>query len=381
MDTQVNAGREQLFSHGNQLFDCLLKDLAKAKHRIDFETYIFNNDSLGQRVSEALIAAAHRGVKVRVMVDGIGTPRFAKSFAKPLENAGIETRVFHPFPWQIRNWRRAAVRVPKIMKWLYLFFMANSRNHRKVCVIDQTIAYVGSMNVTVNHLDQAHGGRNWRDTTLRIESHELQPLTDAFERAWFARKPKERLRDSFRYVIKNPYFRLNDSRHRRRVLHKYLLKIMRRARKRIWITNAYFVPDNFLLKALKDAANVGVDVRILLPKKSNWFFMPWASSSFYYSLLKAGVRIFQYVPSMLHAKTLIIDDWMTVGSTNLNHRSLLHDLEVDVNIREPETKAALVENFKQDLKQSEEVTLLDMRKRSWRQRMMGRIFLYLKYWI
>ena len=186
----------------------------------------------------------------------------------------------------------------------------------------------------------------------------------------------------FRHVREDPPIRLNYTWHRRRILYKNLLRKISQCKNRIWIMNAYFVPDNFLLKKLKDAAISGLDVRILLPSKSDVVMMPWASSTFYYSLLKSGVRIFEYLPGMLHAKSLILDEWMLVGSSNLNHRSLLHDLEVDINITTPTAKATLVQQFLNDLKHSREISLNSWKKMRPRcQRTLGRLVLYLKYWI
>ena len=193
---------------------------------------------------------------------------------------------------------------------------------------------------------------------------------------------RERVRESFRQLRKNPIIRLNYTRHRRRILHKNLLRKITQAQLRIWITNAYFVPDNFLLRRLRDAAKSGVDVRILLPKNSDIMIMPWTSSTFYYNLLKSGVRIFEYLPSNLHAKTLIIDDWSSVGSSNLNHRSLLHDLEADINVRQASSKKILEDQFLTDLTQSKEITFNTWKQhRPWRQRIIGQLALYLKYWI
>ena len=141
------------------------------------------------------------------------------------------------------------------------------------------------------------------------------------------------------------------------------------------------MPDHFLLRKLKEAAHKGIDVRILLPQHSDVIFMPWASKAFYYSLLKAGVRIFEYQPSILHAKTLIIDDWFLVGSSNLNHRSLRHDLEVDVNICTSRAKSSLNQQFLLDLAQSKEIFLSDWQKRPWYQNLVGKLILYIKYWV
>lgn len=373
---------EIIFANGKLHFESLLKDINNAKHSIDLETYAFHNDHLGKEVALTLAAAALRGVAVRILVDGAGSPLWSTSFATLLESAGAATKVFHPFPWQLWNWSRGLVKLPLVLNWIYLILKINFRNHRKVCLIDKKIAYIGSLNITKHHLDREDGGDAWRDTSVRLANIDLQELYNAFDAAWFHRTAKERLRDAFRQVRKDPLIRLNYTRHRRRILYKDLLRRIRQCKKRIWITNAYFVPDNFLLKHLKDSARAGVDVRILLPKKSDVMMMPWASSTFYYHLLKAGVRIFEYIPSMLHAKSLILDDWMLIGSSNLNHRSILHDLEADINIATEAAKNMLEVQFLKDLTDSREVSLDSWHKlRPRRQRFMGRLVLYLKYWI
>ncbi|PMB54406.1 Cardiolipin synthetase [Coxiella-like endosymbiont] len=374
--------KETLFTEGQKHFDALLSDITKAKHSIDLETYLFHNDTLGKRIALELAKAAKRGVTVRVMVDGAGSPLWSANFARFLEEAGVKTKVFHPFPWQMWDWSRSIVKLPLLIKWIYLILKINFRNHRKVCIIDKEIAYIGSLNISKYHLSLEKGGDGWRDTSVRLTGTNLKELIKAFDAAWYHRTIKERLREIFGQIRKDPLIRLNYTRHRRRILYKNLLRKMANCTNRIWITNAYFIPDNFLLKRLKDAARSGIDVRILLPRKSDVIMMPWASSTFYYSLLKAGVRIFEYLPSMLHAKSLIIDDWMVIGSSNLNNRSLIHDLEADIHINSKEAKKTLEQQFLEDLKNSGEVSLdswQTLRPRS--QRLMGRLVLYIKYWI
>lgn len=373
---------EQIFVSGARHFEALLKDLQQAERQIDLETYLFHKDHLGERVANALVEAAQRGVRVRVMVDGAGSPYWTTSFAHRLERAGAATKVFHPFPWQLWNWSRSVVRLPVMLRWIYFILKANFRNHRKVCIIDNRVAYIGSLNVSKCHLERSEGGDGWRDTSVRLENMDLSELNKAFDVAWEHRTIKERLREAFAHIRRDPPIRLNYTRHRRRILYKNLLRRISQARRRIWITNAYFVPDNFLLRRLKEAARSGVDVRILLPKKSDILMMPWASSTFYYSLLQAGVKIFEYLPSMLHAKTLLIDDWALVGSSNLNHRSLLHDLEADITIHGKEGKQCLSQRFVEDLKQSREISLDSWHiHRPIRQRILGRLVLYIKRWI
>ncbi|HLD16372.1 MAG TPA: phospholipase D-like domain-containing protein [Coxiellaceae bacterium] len=372
---------ESIFVTGESYFKALMEEIACARKTIHLETYIFNHDDLGKQMVNVLSEAAKRGVKVRVLVDGCGTPQWGARLARQLEKSGVETRVFHPFPWQLWNWSRSTIKSSLLLRWIYLFLNANVRNHRKICLIDDHILYAGSMNISKTHLSVASGGQNWRDTGVRLVGDNFEQLKKALESAWFRKPLKERLKEAFKQVRRNPHIRLNYTRHRRRLLHKNLIRMMAKCRRRIWITNAYFIPDNVLLNTLRDAADSGVDVRILLPNKSDVRMMPWASSAFYHHLLQAGVRIFEYLPSVLHAKSLILDEKSFVGSSNLNHRSLLHDLEIDILLTSEVSKKILEEQFLADLKNSREVYLDKWRLRHRRRRFLGRLALYLKYWI
>lgn len=372
---------EKVFLNGESYFESLLNDIDQAKTSIDLETYIFQIDKLGKKVLAHLESSAKRGVKIRLLVDGAGTPQWGGSLVKKLEKSGGETRIFHPFPWRLWQWSRSRVHASSILKAIYLLLKINSRNHRKTCVIDRNIAYIGSFNVDMRHLSKEQGGDNWRDTGIRLANLDLTSAEQAFESAWSHSQIQERIRQIFIQVHADPIIRLNNTRHRRRILYKNLLKRIKLCKSRIWITNAYFIPDNFLLRTLKNAANQGVDVKILLPKESDVLFIPWTSATFYENLLKSKIRIFEYLPSILHAKTLILDDWMSVGSSNLNHRSLLHDLEADVNISKPESKSILENQFIFDIEHSKEIGPKNLATHTLYQRIIGRLLLYVKYLI
>ncbi|HVV67577.1 MAG TPA: phospholipase D-like domain-containing protein [Gammaproteobacteria bacterium] len=372
---------ETVFLTGEAYFTALLTDIGLAKTSIDLETYIFDNDALGQRVADALAAAAKRGVRVRVLVDGAGSIGWGGTLANGLEAAGVEVRIFHPFPWHLWRWPRMITHLPRLFKSLYFIFQINTRNHRKVCIIDNSTVFIGSANISLCHLSVAEGGKNWRDTVVKLIGVRIDDLRAAFLAAWHHTAIQDRFHNIFRRVDTRAIIRLNNTRHRRRVLYKDLLRHLSKCRKRVWITNAYFVPDNRLLKTLLDLAEGKIDVRILLPQKSDIFIMSWASSAFYERLLAAGVRIFEYFPGMLHAKSLILDDWFMVGSSNLNHRSLLHDLEVDVNVRSRQSRQMLMEQFIADLAHAKEIQLSNWYKRPWHQKLVGRLILYIKYWI
>ena len=374
---------EVIYTDGSAYFTALIDTINQATESILLETYIFQKDILGQRICQALINAAQRGVDIRILVDGCGSPYWGAQFAKQLERAGAQSRIYHPFPWSIWNWSRSVVKLPLLLKWIYFVLKMHKRNHRKVCIIDQKIAFVGSLNVTKDHLNHRDGGNNWRDTGIRLSNTHFDDLTEAFECAWTHRTIKERIKDTFSSIRKDPIIRLNNSRHRRRILYKHLLRRIHQAKKRLWITNAYFMPDNFLLRQLKQAAMRGVDVRILLPHKSgNLLPIPWTSTAFYTSLLQAGARIFEYLPSVLHAKSFIIDNWMIVGSSNLDHLSLLHNLEIDVRLTHQHSKDHVISQFLIDLDNSKELRLDNLKQHCpFYKRIFGQLMLYMKYWI
>lgn len=373
---------ELIFATGETHYQSLLTDIAHAKTSIDFESYIFSNDEAGQEVAQALIEALDRDVAVRVLVDGVGSPFWSRGLGRRLERAGAKTKIYNPLPWQIWNWQRSTRRHWFFLKWLFLFWNINTRNHRKTVIIDNEIAYIGSFNVHKCHLPKERGGFGWRDTSVRITGADLSALSKAFKRTWDHQPIRERLRDTFKRFKKNPKFRLNTPRHSRRILFKNLLRKLERSQSRVWITSAYFVPNAPLLRRLKEAADRQVDVRLLLPQNSDITFVDWAAMTYYKKLLKSHVRIFEYKPSVLHAKSIIVDDWMVVGSTNLNSRSLIHDLEVDVEIQTEEAKHTLQELYIEDLSHSEEITLNNWQGRlSWGKRIMGHLTLYFRYFI
>jgi cardiolipin synthase len=363
--------KETVFSDGSQYFTSLLQDIAAASTSIDLETYIFDLDSVGRRVVDQLLAAGRRGVRVRLMLDGAGSSDWNSFATEQLRQADVQVRIFRPLPWNIRQWEWALPHLPWLTKFQHLLASMSRRNHRKICLIDGYLAWAGSFNISKYHLPKAQGGEGWRDTAVRLEGFNLDELQHAFDSAWFDDPAKVSRR-----IFSISHFRLNHI--RRRKLRRDLLNRISRCHSRLWITNAYFVPDASFLRYLKRAARQGIDVRILLPGTSDIFFIPWASAVYYQDLLKSGVCIFEYTESVLHAKIMIIDDWITVGSSNLDYRSLFQNLEVDVVLTLPSSKDAIREQFLDDLSRSQEIFIRDYPRRPWWKRLIGRIALYLK---
>lgn len=384
---------ERVWFDGDSWFDALLADIAAARRTVDLETYIFADDHTGARVLAALRAAAARGVHVRLLVDGVGAGLWLMRRAAELHAGGTgareaapDVRVFHPLPWLLFS--RAYRRTSRLWAMFRLLLRINRRDHRKLCIIDQHAAWIGSFNVTDDHVGARSGERCWRDTGARVEGTAVRELVDAFNHTWRRswRLGRARLRPPELWRGRRPLgasglVRINTRLADRRGMYRELLHRIDGARRRVWITAAYFVPNRRLVAALGRAARNGVDVRMLVPAKSDVVFMPWVAAAFYDALLKEGVRIFEYQPRVLHAKTVLIDDWLTVGSTNLNYRSLLHDLEVEVVLLHPRTHRLLERAFLADLDCAREVTTDDWRRRPWLHRWMGRQALRLRRWL
>lgn len=371
---------ETVYHDGDRFFLDLCQALSLARTGIDLETYIFDRDSLGKRVLKHLSDAARRGVRVRLLMDGFGCSRWSYLDLKELEDAGVEARFYHPLPWQnpyYRFWRFLTLRRTLLGIW-----KLNRRNHRKTCLIDADVAFLGGMNISDRHLARKSGDRAWRDTSVQVRGISLSRLARVFDHAWtHARSAAFKGRDFQKFTARPGLLRLNLTRKQRGAGYEDLIHRILSAKKRIWITNPYFVPDLALIRALRFAAWAGMDVRVLLPKRNDVWGLQWVIKAFYFILLTAKVRIYEYVPSVLHAKILLVDNWATVGSSNLNHRSLLHDLEVDVVLGLKESIRSLEEQFLRDLSHSKEIDARSWGRRSWAARLLERLALLFRRWM
>lgn len=366
--------RVSLFHEGDSFFDALEVAIKSARRSVYLESYIFATDRLGERILGAIDEAANRGVDVRVIIDGVGSSAWSAQIRARAKRGRFQLKVFHELPWGrlLRRRRRAG----KVGFFWGLFRHLNNRNHRKVCVIDGVIGFVGSLNIIEYHCRRFVGEGAWRDTGVCVKGGEVSVLAASFLEVWRGRALRVRSRAS--RVQSGALIRLNTRRQLRSENYLDLLVKILGAQGRVWITNAYFVPDASLIRVLRIAAEAGVDVRIVVPAFSDVVFIPWVTSAFHLGLLRAGVRIFEYTGSVLHAKTMLIDDWGLVGSSNLNHRSLLHDLEADVVLGSKEATSALAEQFVADCAHSREVTLRNWKSRPLLERIVGRMLLVVR---
>ena len=384
MMLKPNWDQVQLYFSGDEYFRDLIQAIGQARHEIILESYIFDLDPIGLRVLAAITEAQSRGVKVQILVDGVGSFNWLLGLTEYCKKNQLHFRIYHPLPIRMSFLKKISWR--SLRRILFLLKKANKRNHRKVILIDKQRAFMGSLNISQVHTKEFMGAKAWRDTGIQVTGGPLNHLRRACLDAWVtARMEKLHLRHRlvrmrFRQRA-DEILRLNSTIYWRYFLLRDLNRRLRQAQTRILVTNAYFVPRRSVLRSLIKAAQRGVQVGICLPEQSDVLPVRWASRSLYNRMLRAGVKIYEYQKSMMHAKTLIVDDWATVGSHNLNHRSLTHDLEVEVVLKDKESLRTLTEQWQIDVQHSHAVTKDDLGRMSWLDRSMARLAYWFRYWL
>lgn len=340
---------EKLYFQGEFFLVDLIKDIRRAKESVSIEVYIWTTDEIGALFYETLRDAAQRGVKVRILVDGIGSFYWTQTHLSHFRSAGIEVKIFRPVLW---SWNPFQWSLRKL--WLALPKLAR-RNHRKIFLIDGKIAYTGSINITRNAL-------LWRESGIRISnSNAVQLVDEIFEDTWaWADKSESRYRSSnfllLNRILESREIRCNQFYRLCRLFKSDIAQRLDAAKQRIWFETPYFVPPASLFSALLRAAKRKIDVRIILPYRSDVPFLPWIANLYYQYLQSAGVKIFEYTPRILHSKMTIVDQWGMIGSSNLNHRSAFSDLELDVVLQSKEAFKKLEQQFLQDMQRSKEIS-------------------------
>lgn len=358
---------EKLFFESDEFFLSILKDIKQARKSIYIESHIFDNKFLGREITLNLIDALRRGVEVRLLIDGYGMYEFyPKKWFRTLEANGAKVTIFNPMPW---------------MKGLIgSIFKLNQRLHKKLWIIDRKIAYMGSLNIDTRHMSAKYGGEGWRDTGVRVTGGRIGLLVASFERDW-RHSTGYSFEDENDSMFFQEKIRLNHSPALRYYSNQVFLRRLRRAKNRIWLTNPYFVPTRKILSALKKAAKRGVDVRVIVPSVSDLKWFPLVNSLYYRSLIREGIKIYEYNPSILHAKVCIVDDWASLGSSNLNSRSIKHDFEIDVEIGSRSNFELLIKQFQKDIFHSSLVKKSTIFKKFKRRQKFGFVYKVLSYWL
>ena len=343
---------EQLHD-GGAAFAALIYALQGARRYIHLSYYIFADDRIGHAIADILVRKARAGVEVRLLYDAIGSWKLSERFVRRLRGAGIEVRAYAPlrFPWFSPR--------------------ANRRNHSKIAVIDGRTGFVGGINIAERYLDGDALGR-WRDEHLRVEGDAVADLQRLFIADW-ARVTDECL-DLRRYVAPHGIrqrlpiqLAWSEEGPSRLTIAEAFAAAVVRARQRVRICSPYFLPPTLILDALRLAARGGIRVEVMIPTCSDSPFSDLVSDSYVADLLDAGVELYRYDNGFLHAKLVIVDDTLaSVGTANMDYRSLTDNLEVTAFIRDRETVRLLAATFDDDLASCRRITRAEWRPPLWR---------------
>jgi cardiolipin synthase len=331
--------------------------------------YIFNDDKIGRRFADALVRAAQRGVEVRLLYDSVGCRHAAPSFFENMRRKGVQAIPYHPY----HIWRPH-------------FWTLIRRNHRKTLVCDGEVAFAGGINISDSWLPVHEGGTGWHDAAVSIRGPAVATIEAVFLRTWNWRT-KRRLRVKTKRLVRSAPAGLvpvaviaNREVVDRFAIRRAALHAIRASLSRVYLASPYFVPDPGFLRSLTHAARQGVDVRILLPRHSDTQAVDMASRATFSRLLQAGVRIFQHHP-VVHTKALLVDmDFVSLGSYNIDHRSLVYNLELVVNTLDREFNDKVAAMLEADMAASQEVRWEDFRRRSLFQRMLERLAYSFRHW-
>jgi cardiolipin synthase len=359
----VVGNRVSLLEDGPATYRAMFAAIRGARHHINLETYIFDDDEKGREFADLLLAKRSEGVEVNLIYDsvgGIGTP---KAFFDRLREGGVNIVEFNP------------VNPLKAKKG----WQVNNRDHRKLLVVDGTVAFLGGINISNVYSTGSSGVRGgsadpsssgWRDTHVRIEGPVVAGLQKLFMDTWM-RQGGEALPDARYFPVIKPagseIVRAIGSRAEDpySAIYVTLVSAITHAENHVYLTNAYFVPDPQLLEALLEAARRGVDVKLILPSRTDSALVFHAGRSFYDTLLEGGVKIFERQGALLHSKTALVDGvWSTIGSTNLDWRSFLHNDELNAVILGREFAAEMRAMFDRDLAASTQIDPAEWSRRS-----------------
>ncbi|MER9373067.1 phospholipase D-like domain-containing protein [Mesorhizobium sp. M0491] len=341
----------QTLINGDEIFPSMLQAIGAARSSVDIETYIYWSGAIGYEFAIALAAKASEGVEVRVNVDGVGSLPFDEDLIHIMTTAGVRFERYRPLRW-------------------YTLDRVNNRTHRKLLVVDGRVAFTGGVGIADNWRGNARNSNEWRDTHYRIEGPAVAAFQAAFAENWLE-TTGETLQGAKFYPAVAPaggldaQLILSSQPNGSENMELMMLAAIAAAKDHLRIGMAYFVPDDIALQQILDARRRGVSVDIIVP---NWLtdvpIVRKGSRYFWGELLKAGVRIFEFQPTMYHPKLLIVDDvWVSFGSANLDERSLRLNDEATLNVYGMEFARTQIDVFNEDLKRSRQVSVEEWQAR------------------
>lgn len=356
----------EFYTDGYQFFPALLQSISRARHHIHLETYIFDDDSLGRLIADALIQKAKEGVEIRVIYDDVGCWRVPSAFFERMKKAGIDVCAFMP------------VKFPAFTS------KVNYRNHRKICVIDGIEGFTGGMNIALRYVKGMRNGTlPWRDTQMRLRGSIVYALQCAFLVDWYF--VDRTLVTNSKYYPPMPWKISNDCLAQMvtsspiapwpDIMQGYV-RILLEAKSYVYMESPYFLPTEPVLFAMRTAALAGVDVRLMVPRHSDSHLLEWASLSYVVETLAAGVKIKLFEGGFNHSKLLVADDEVsTCGSTNIDFRSFENNFESNVFFYDRQMALRIKELYMADEAQSVDFNDVDtLRHRPYLHRLTESLF-------
>jgi cardiolipin synthase A/B len=341
----IEGNRVAILNNGDEFYPAMLDAIRRAERSVTIEAYIYWSGSIGMEFAQALADRSRAGVAVKILLDGVGSASIGPSILETLEAGGCQVAWYNPIRW-------------------YSLGRFNNRTHRKSLIIDGGIAFTGGAGIADKWLGNAQDRDHWRDIQIRVEGPGVVPLQTGFAQNWlnttgelisgprYYELPDRAGNVAVQTILSSPQTGSSS------VRIMYYLSIVC-ARKFIWIANPYFIPDQPAIDVLVDAKKRGVDVKVMVAGTSNDTWIARHNSvRLYGPLLKGGIEIYEYNHTLLHQKTMVIDDaWATVGTTNFDNRSFAHNEENNVCFTNAALIAELKRLFREDLLKCEQVTL------------------------
>ena len=354
----LTAGNSvKMLLNGEETFSAITEALKEAKEYIHMEYYSIANDKTGNEIKDILIEKAEAGIRVNLIFDSVGSWNLGAKFVNSLKNAGVKVHSFLP------------VSFPRLRREL------NFRNHRKIVVVDGVVGFMGGLNIGDMYVSGEPGMGFWRDTHIELKGPAVSCLDDIFRADWVfcdkapleygeAPLPAPSGDSTVQIVASGP------NKNWKPILHGYF-SLIANARESVWLCTPYFVPGVPLMTALTVAAMSGIDVRVMIPHKTDHAIVYWASLSNIEELLRAGVKVYRYEKGFIHSKILIADgSVVSVGTANLDARSLEINFEVQAFIYDSTVAADFIAAYERDMEESSQFRLYKWRQRPLRQKIL-----------
>ncbi len=365
------GNRVELLIDGKDTFDAIFKAIDEAERYILVEYYTLRNDKIGCEFRDRLIAAAKRGVTVRLIYDGVGSFGLPSKYLKPLSDAGAEIIGF-------RSFKRVREVLSFFMPWRR--FQFNFRNHRKIVVCDGRVAFTGGINVGDEYLGRNKKLSPWRDTHVRLEGPCVLNAQVAWLEDWCCAK------GTIPELEWNPVAIAPESGGTARVMIApsgpgdpletcglMFTHLIAQAKERLWIATPYFVPDATIIHCLQLASIRGVDVRVIIPEGYDSFPVWLSAFSYYDEIIAAGIRLYRYQPGFMHQKVALVDNVAVVGTANMDSRSFRINFEITAIVADATLAQRMETMLRRDMERCHGVAALDFRRRSWAFRLMSKL--------